>query len=244
MNVDRILSVLTVVGGVSLIIYAATADHKNTYILIGLLVAIAILGVVRWYRKPPERPLRAFVIVAVTAIVALIVVLALTTYSVTGAFSPTPNTDSHDTNFSVINGQFPSGTKVINSDFPAKTCIYLHGTQASAVVSKVGCGSTDNNFIVIQQVKTPAECIGDVDQKYYNNTDQGQYTLCLDYYWVQGSCLSMNGFDIKRVNCADKSEPNREKPIQLALNTASTSDCPDGGFAHPVRRFTICTLSQ
>lgn len=244
MSIDRVLSILTIFGGAALIAYVATAHSKNSYVLIGLLIAIAVVGAVRWYRKPPERPLRAFVILGATAIIAMVLVMVFTAHSVNDSLSSTPNTDNSHANYSSIDGQFPADTKVINADYPAKTCVNLYGTQDSAVVSKVGCGSPDNNFIVVQQVKNPAECVGDVDQKYYTNTVSGEYTLCLDYYWVQDSCFGMNGFDIKRVNCADKTQMKREKPIKLELNTASASDCPDGGFAHPVRRFTICTQTQ
>ncbi|NGX06538.1 hypothetical protein UI24_04335 [Mycobacteroides franklinii] len=99
--------------------------------------------------------------------------------------------------------------------------------------------------MVVQQVKTPSECVGDVDQKYYSNTEKGgEFTLCMDYYWIQGSCLSMNGYDVKRVKCDDSSKPARERPLRLALDSTSISTCPSGGYAHPVRRFVVCTETQ
>lgn len=153
--------------------------------------------------------------------------------------------ETESTSFSSIQGQFPQDTKTINPDFPAGTCVNLHGSRTNAQINKAGCGSPENNFIVVQQVEKPTECVGDVDQKYYTNTaGRGEWTVCMDYYWVQGSCLSMNSFEIKRVKCDDSTKPSREKPVRLALNSASISDCPSGGYSHPVRRFTVCTETQ
>lgn len=153
--------------------------------------------------------------------------------------------ETEKTSFSSISGQFPQDTRTINPDFPAGTCVNLHGSRINTQIDKAGCGSPENNFIVVQQVEKPTECVGDVDQKYYTNTAaRGEWTVCMDYYWVQGSCLSMNGFEIKRVKCGDSSKPAREKPVRLAQNSTSIADCPSGGFDHPVRRFTICTETQ
>ncbi|CPZ27834.1 Putative liporotein LppU [Mycobacteroides abscessus] len=44
--------------------------------------------------------------------------------------------------------------------------------------------------------------------------------------------------------CDDASAPNRLKPTKVILNSVSVEGCPTGGFAHPLRRFTICTEMQ
>lgn len=162
-----------------------------------------------------------------------------------GHTSSVDQQETEQTTFSPIAGQFPQDTKTINPDFPAGTCVNLHGSRTNTQIDKAGCGSPENNFIVVQQVQKPTECVGDVDQKYYTNTaGRGEWTVCMDYYWIQGSCLSMNGFDIKRVKCDDSTKPAREKPVRLAQNSTSIADCPSGGYAHPVRRFTVCTETQ
>ncbi|OCB52165.1 hypothetical protein A5722_28230 [Mycobacterium vulneris] len=98
--------------------------------------------------------------------------------------------------------------------------------------------------MVVQRVATPEQCVRDVDQKFYMNLEEGQFTACLDYAWRADDCLSIAKLTASRVACDDKSIENREKPIRVILNSVSASDCPSGGFPHPERRFTICTETQ
>jgi hypothetical protein len=107
----------------------------------------------------------------------------------------------------------------------------------------VDCGSPDNGYRVIQRVSTPDECVKDADQRFYLNPAEGQWTACLDYAWSNKDCLSIGDITATRTPC-DGTAPKRERPTQVVLNTTSTAGCPTGGFAHPVRRFTICTETQ
>ncbi|SHT25625.1 MULTISPECIES: LppU/SCO3897 family protein [Mycobacteroides] len=185
------------------------------------------------------------IIVAVFAVVSAIFMWRVGSAVGGGTTQQVSEQETSSTNFSKIPGQFPPNTISVNPDYPATTCVKLDASRTHSTVAVAGCGSPENNFIVVQQVKTPSECVGDVDQKYYSNTEKGgEFTLCMDYYWIQGSCLSMNGYDVKRVKCDDSSKPARERPLRLALDSTSISTCPSGGYAHPVRRFVVCTETQ
>lgn len=108
----------------------------------------------------------------------------------------------------------------------------------------VDCGSPTNGYKVVQRVATPEQCARDVDQKFYMNLDEGQFTACLDYAWEPNDCLSIGKLTAVRAACDDKTIANREKPVGIILDSTSADDCPSGGFPHPQRRFTICTQTQ
>lgn len=151
-----------------------------------------------------------------------------------------------NTNFSQINGRFPAETLTVNPDYPAGTCVHLHMTATHMQLSKAKCGAPDNNYFVIQQVRNHTDCVGDTEQRYWdtNTADGGEWTACLDYYWARGNCLSIGKYEATRVRCDDRSHLNREKPLNVILNTTTNAGCPTGGFPHAVRKFTICTETQ
>lgn len=258
MNKDSVKKILRIVKIVlfscSLVLLAINiftdlpVSHVLQYLIAAFLLWAIADAIVTAESKKQAYSRMAMIVV--TLIVCLAVAWGAGYFLIRNVFAggQTSQVDSQETaktSFSSIPGQFPSDTKTINPDFPAGTCVNLHGTRTNTQIDKAGCGSPENNFIVVQQVQKPTECVGDVDQKYYTNTaGRGEWTVCMDYYWVQGSCLSMNGFDIKRVKCDDSTKPAREKPVRLAQNSTSISDCPAGGFDHPVRRFTVCTETQ
>uniref|UniRef100_UPI001F1F626F hypothetical protein n=1 Tax=Mycobacteroides abscessus TaxID=36809 RepID=UPI001F1F626F len=71
-----------------------------------------------------------------------------------------------------------------------------------------------------------------------------EWTACMDYAWTSEGCISVAPDKVVRAECDDKNLPNRERPITILFNTIDTSRCLFGGFAHPVRRFTVCTETQ
>ncbi|TDZ43076.1 hypothetical protein CCUG63695_03054 [Mycobacteroides franklinii] len=242
----KALRIAAFLGGVAFLIYLVAFHDKNSsWAIIWVSVALVGLVIAATVLDESRRPTRKKVVIWVLC--ALLGLIALSAARMLYMERPVtvPRSETAETDFSVIPGQFPSSSALINPDFPQKTCVSLYGSQAEAKVERAGCGSTDNNFIVVQQVQKPAECVGDVDQKYYSNTARGgEWALCLDYYWVQSSCLSMNGFDVKRVLCNDASRSKKEKPVRLIKDSTSISNCPSGGYEHPVRRFTVCTETQ
>lgn len=248
----RIVRIVLVVGLLLGLILSFFTDLHLSRLAVFAITAVVMAFVVTdsFVKHPGEKSKKKLYIQLGIGVLVFAAAWALAALSIRGTFtgghaSSVDQQETERTSFSSIAGQFPSDTKTINPDFPAGTCVNLHGSRTNAQIDKAGCGSPENNFIVVQQVQKPTECVGDVDQKYYTNTaGRGEWTVCMDYYWVQGSCLSMNGFDIKRVKCDNSTKPAREKPVRLAQNSTSISDCPTGGYDHPVRRFTVCTQTQ
>lgn len=127
---------------------------------------------------------------------------------------------------------------------PVGGCVALTGPRTSVQLSVVDCKSPQNGYKVVQRVSTPDQCVGDVDQRFYMNPPEGQFTACLDYAWSSTDCLSIGKYTATRVACDAVAEGDREKPVRLITDSTSLSDCPTGGFAHRVRRFTVCTETQ
>lgn len=127
---------------------------------------------------------------------------------------------------------------------PVGACVSLAGAPPEPVLSVVDCGSPNNGFKVVQRVSTPAECMPDVDQRFYMNPEGGQFTACLDYAWSNKDCLSISKYTAVRVACDATGAGDREKPVNVITDATSIAGCPTGGFAHPVRRFTVCTQTQ
>ncbi|WP_232785279.1 hypothetical protein [Mycobacteroides chelonae] len=152
---------------------------------------------------------------------------------------------SAQADFSKIEGQFPASSMVINPDFPTGVCVHLRVEETQWWLSKAECGAPDDNYIVVQQVQARADCVADADYKYSSTMADGRpWAACLDYHWINDSCLSIGKRDSSRVACDDRSRTGREKPVRLILDTATVRGCPSGGFAHEVRRFTVCTETQ
>lgn len=90
----------------------------------------------------------------------------------------------------------------------------------------------------------PDQCVKDAEQRFYLDTPDGGFTACLDYAWNTKDCLSIGKVSVVRAACNDSTAPNRERPLNIVYDTQTAGVCPSGGFAHPVRRFTICTEPQ
>ncbi|MHA7661346.1 LppU/SCO3897 family protein [Mycolicibacterium sp. HS_4_1] len=124
---------------------------------------------------------------------------------------------------------------------PVGACVSLQGAPPEPSLSVVDCGSANNGFKVVQRVSTPAECTPDVDQRFYMNPEGGQFTACLDYAWSSKDCLTISKYSATRVACDATGVGDREKPVNVIADSTSIAGCPTGGFAHAVRRFTVCT---
>ncbi|WP_234802853.1 hypothetical protein [Mycobacteroides abscessus] len=156
-----------------------------------------------------------------------------------------PAAETAHTDFSTIKGQFPANTVTINQDFPAHSCAHLYASEKTWRLGKAECGAPEDNYIVVQQTRNRDECVADVDYKFWSTTADGHdYAVCMDYHWLRDTCLSITREDSHRANCDDASQPGREKPVRLVLDTTNLFRCPDGGFAHPVRKFSVCTETQ
>lgn len=157
------------------------------------------------------------------------------------------STESVPLDLSDIPGQFPTPSELTPAGkavAPVRGCVNLTGPQHSPALKGVPCGSLDNNYIVVQRVETPDQCVGDADQRFYLNDEDGQWTACLDYAWRPEACLSIGTVSAQAVACDDANAPNRQRPTRIQTGATTTAGCPDGGFAHPVRRFTICAQTE
>jgi hypothetical protein len=150
--------------------------------------------------------------------------------------------------FDVLPRQYPDPpqkSSTANSSAPVGACATLTGNPAHSTLKIVECDSSESTFRIIQQAPTPKGCIKDADQSYYHNSPDEQFTACLDYYWQTNRCLAIQGWKVTNTACDNPLLDHIEKPIRVFSNVNTVNDCPTaGGFAHPVRRFTICTETQ
>ncbi len=156
---------------------------------------------------------------------------------------------SSNQHFDAIPGQYPSAPPPVvagQDQAPIGACVNLSGTTSKAVFRVTDCGAPDTNYRVIQRVSTPSECVGDADRRYYNLDSSGTgWTACMDLAWAQNECLIIQNISVQKVSCADSDAQGRQKPVALLTDTTSVNGCgTGGGFAHPVRRFTVCTEMQ
>ncbi|WP_419538942.1 LppU/SCO3897 family protein [Mycobacteroides abscessus] len=148
--------------------------------------------------------------------------------------------------FNNIPGQFPSPATLTTNgqaEAPVGGCVNLSGPAVNAVLTLVDCGSPQHTYRIVQRVNVPQEC-GDIDRSYYHNSQAtGQYTACLDLAWDASACISL-AQPVAKVSCTDPNAPRKIKPTKIVLDSTTLDSCPDGGYPHPVRKFTVCTETQ
>lgn len=123
-------------------------------------------------------------------------------------------------------------------------CVSLSGADKDHPnLASAQCGDQASNYRIIAVKSRKDQCPTDSDQRFRQWDTEGQQTICLDYDWAAGSCMSIGGeaWHAVRVPCTTG---KAEKPVKVNLDTTSVDGCPSGGFAHPVRRFTVCTETQ
>ncbi|WP_457769447.1 LppU/SCO3897 family protein [Mycobacteroides chelonae] len=156
-----------------------------------------------------------------------------------GSSGTTPDAD-----FSNIAGQFPQTPDVSAPDIRRGDCVALKGSAAHSSLSVVECGSTENNYRVVQITRKPWECVSDADQHYYKNKDGSEFSLCLDYAWGPKDCLLMSDdHSVTRSKCEHNVAGRVERPLTVVENASNITVCPTGGYPHPTRRFVVCTES-
>ncbi|SHS48618.1 Uncharacterised protein [Mycobacteroides abscessus subsp. abscessus] len=151
------------------------------------------------------------------------------------------------TNFASIPGEFASPaatTQAGAEEAPIGACVKVTGKPWEAGMRAADCGGPDATHRIIQRVTTPDECVSDIDRRFYQNTAAGEWTACLDIYWAFTDCLSVTDDGTHRVSCADQSAPTRVRATKVVLDTSTADMCPEGGYDHPERKFTICTETQ
>ncbi len=155
----------------------------------------------------------------------------------------TVNTTPSPGAFKEISGQFPQPATLTDSgaaDAPVGGCVQVSGTPTRAVLNVAACTSPHATYRVIQRVRTPEQCVTDKDHPVYYHDENAQWTACLDLNWDSTYCINL-GQVVSKVACDDPNAHNKIKPSHLLTDTTTVEGCPQGGYAHPTRRFTICT---
>ncbi|WP_458573352.1 LppU/SCO3897 family protein [Mycobacteroides abscessus] len=138
-----------------------------------------------------------------------------------------------------IPNEFPVVTESLGVGLEQGDCVNLDQVLGRTQLNKVQCGDS-SAFRVIQIVSTVEQCVNDADLTYYSATKR--YAACLDYDWSPDRCLLIEqGQPVRKVDCAT---PRSERVELIVMSTDNTLNCSQGGFAHPTRRFTVCTEAQ
>lgn len=143
-----------------------------------------------------------------------------------------------------VPGRFPSPAALTDdgqSIAPVRACVSISGPNVAASLSVVDCGSKEHTYTVVQRVITPDQC-GDADRPFYGTKPgTGEWTACLDLAWDSEYCINIMNPDVTKVSCDDHNAQNRYRAVKIIPNSVTTRACPDNGYAHPLRRFTVCT---
>jgi hypothetical protein len=132
------------------------------------------------------------------------------------------------------------------ADLQMGDCLKISGPPDRPETTKVGCGTPESNFKVVDTVETTDDCPRDVDSYYsmrssFSGTGS---TICMDIDWVVGGCMSVdpdNDRDPVRIDCGDASVSNRQRATQVLVDIANVDQCASGvGYAYDQRQFTVC----
>lgn len=137
------------------------------------------------------------------------------------------------TNFS----QLPTGNSAAN---PHRSCVSLRRGTRGPELSEQTCGSPASALRVIARVTRTADCVGDADLSITQAEGSGSSALCMDYDWSPGQCLRITDNDVAKVNCA---RPGAIQPDIAIIGAVDVSYCRESGIAHPIRHFTVCTIT-
>ena len=80
----------------------------------------------------------------------------------------------------------------------------------------------------------------DADLTYAWSSGSKSGVACLDSDWAADQCLQITKESVSKVNCADRGAVRTQMAI---IGAVDVSYCREGGIAHRVRHFTVCTLA-
>jgi hypothetical protein len=122
----------------------------------------------------------------------------------------------------------------------AASCVSARHVDGSLKFVDQACGSAASAFRVIGRVADVAQCVPDADLTYSWSSGWKSGAVCLDYDWVADQCLQITKESVAKVNCADR---GAVRPQMAIIGAVDVSYCREGGIAHRVRHFTVCTLA-
>lgn len=226
----------------------------------GAFIAISKNGESTTAAIHPRRPSsifsrRTLLILALTGLIIVLLLLGWPQKLVAMIFmsNPAPPSSTAALPSRTITGDFTHIPNEILSGEPTPLggpgdCVTLGATQQQQVQARaVRCDGPDAAYRIIQVVRSAGDCVGDADQRYYPpaGASPENFVLCLDYNWSAFSCIKMpepQGWLSQRIDC--DAPTSSERPEILLLDVDSANLCPHGGWAHPVRKFTVCTRSK
>jgi len=128
-----------------------------------------------------------------------------------------------------------SATGSVTPAAPA-SCVSIRQVNGSPKLANERCGSAASTFRVIGRVSDVSQCAPDADLTYHSATD----AVCLDYDWAAKQCLEISSNAVAKVDCAKRGAVQPEVAI---IGAVDVTYCREGGIAHSVRHFTVCTLA-
>ncbi|MBI5736174.1 LppU family putative lipoprotein [Mycobacterium adipatum] len=147
---------------------------------------------------------------------------------------------------SVLTGGLTGCSSAAAAAFQVGDCLKVVGTPDKPDAVKAQCGSPDSAFKVIATVAGSEQCPSDVDSYYatHSTFSDTSNTVCMDIDWVVGQCMSVdpdNGRDPVRVDCADATQPHRQRATEILAGVANADQCRSGiGYPYDQRQFTVC----
>jgi hypothetical protein len=120
------------------------------------------------------------------------------------------------------------------------SCASLRPVSGAMQLVDEACGSPASTFRVIGRVAEEAQCVHDADLTYAWSSGSKSGVACLDYDWAADQCLQITKELVSKVNCADR---GAVRPQMAIIGAVDVSYCREGGIAHRVRHFTVCTLA-
>lgn len=118
------------------------------------------------------------------------------------------------------------------------SCVSLGDSDGATKLIDQQCGSSASTFRVIGRVSDVTQCVRDADLTYRWASGPTSGAVCLDYDWAAGQCLRIGRESVHKVDCAQR---GAVKPDMAVIGAVDVSYCREGGIAHRVRHFTICT---
>lgn len=111
------------------------------------------------------------------------------------------------------------------------------------------CSTTPMSmYKVVDTGLEPADCPSDVDNRYFRGMPDGSsYTLCLDYNWRSGICISVGLNSGQSYVCG--SRPRSAGGVAYTLDSIHADETDRGvcagkpRYVHEKRRYVVCVTN-
>lgn len=120
------------------------------------------------------------------------------------------------------------------------SCASLRQVNGPPQLVDATCGTPASTYRVIGRVAAESQCVRDADLTLSWSAGGKSGATCLDYDWVAGQCLLIAGQSVNKVECTRR---GAIQPQMAIIGAVDVSYCKEGGIAHRVRHFTVCTLA-